>query len=276
MAKLVDLGKDLGTRIDFEDDFDLVIRQKGYKALWSRGVFCPCRLNTQTEQPDPSCTVCGGDGWFYVLPAETPRPLRYDQESPTFKDVDDARATHVVVTSITKDPQIFERFGEWLFGAAMVTAYSFHPIQFRDRLVLVDETMSWQQVIELPASKVIPVGRGDPRTNLRYPAVSLLHAYEVSGTPATAVDRAEAATVNDDGSITFAGSTPAVGTRLALVYRYNPVLILVDHIHGVRGSPKRSKTTSKLGAQLPMPLQSAAKLDFLLSPGTANGAGATL
>jgi hypothetical protein len=61
-------------RSDFRpSEFDQAITTKGYRMWWSRGGLCPCSNNDQTEQPDPTCPLCGGDGYYYFLPDEALR-----------------------------------------------------------------------------------------------------------------------------------------------------------------------------------------------------------
>ena len=59
--------KQIGQRIDFKPtQFDLAIETKGYLLLWERSTQCPCTpVTTQTEQPDPNCSLCKGSGWIY-------------------------------------------------------------------------------------------------------------------------------------------------------------------------------------------------------------------
>ena len=158
----ITLGKDRG-RIDFQDEFDLTIRQKGFRARWSRAVICPCRLNAKTDQADPSCTGCDGDGWFYVLPDEAPNLEEHTAEG--FVDTATGKATQIIVTSMAKNIEIFEIMGEWLFGSVRTTTFSFHKFAYRDRFTLVDGRSEYQQVIEMPDALTIPVGR-KPKTHL--------------------------------------------------------------------------------------------------------------
>jgi hypothetical protein len=118
------LGKDSGRRSDLTDTFDLKVRQKGFRAHWSRAIICPCRLNNVTKHADPSCLGCNGDGWFYVLPDEAASLQKHIDEG--FVDLVDAKATQCLITGMAKEIQVFERLGEWLMGTVRITTFSFH------------------------------------------------------------------------------------------------------------------------------------------------------
>ncbi len=65
------LGKVGAMRVDLEvTEFDKLVFEKGLKVYWERALECPCRLNGQTEQPDPTCDACEGFGHLYVKPSE--------------------------------------------------------------------------------------------------------------------------------------------------------------------------------------------------------------
>lgn len=255
------LGKDSGTRSDFDDEFDLLVRQKGYRALWSRAVMCPCRLNTKTDQADPSCPSCGGDGWFYVLPEEADNLQAYVDAG--FEDTANAKATQVVVTGIAKNVEIYETFGEWVFGQIRCTTFGFHRMAYRDRLVFCDAVTEYQQILEVPAtSRTIPVGN-QPKTNVRYPVKAILAAWEVASN-GTRTNHCPAMSVEADGSITFDdANVPAAGTLVTVVYQHAPVYVILESVLDLRQSPRKFKTTSVLGDILEFPKLLLAKPDYL-------------
>ena len=69
---LLEGQKEAGKRVDFKpDDYVLLVETKGYRLAWSRAAFCPCKpINLQTDQSDPTCTLCEGSGWLRFRPEE--------------------------------------------------------------------------------------------------------------------------------------------------------------------------------------------------------------
>lgn len=250
-------------RVDFEkSDFDRLIREKGYRVRWQAAELCPCRLNSDTDQPDPSCALCDASGYVYTFPDPgDPEMDEYTKEDPPFLSTDTERATQAIVTSMVHDPSIFEKFGEWLNGTAALTTFSFNRVGHRDRFKVIDHTQVYRQVIVVPETQVIPVRRAQ-RESLRYPIVKLRRAFAVStGTP---TDYTETAMVQEDGSLLV---TAPVGTRLSISYEMNPVWVVVNYPHLVRGSLIRFKTKKVLGELEVLPIQAMVRLDYLLSEG---------
>lgn len=250
MAETIDLGKDSGRRSDFSGQFDLKVRQKGFRAYWSRAVLCSCQLNSVTRHADPSCPSCDGDGWYYVLPDEAPS-LKANEDAG-FTDLSNAKATRCLVTSMSKNMEIYENFGEWIMGSVRVTTFSFHKFSYRDRFTLVDGLSEYQQVMEIPASRTITVGRKDPRDFLRYPIINLRHVLEIQS-DGTRLEHRTGVTCNSDGSITFpanASSTstegnPATGSLVTVVYDYHPVLIIMENVIDTRLSYSKFKSPTE-------------------------------
>lgn len=259
-----DIGPSKG-RVDFEpQSFDRLVREKGYRVLWQSAELCPCRLNDDTEQSDPSCTVCDASGYVYTMPDPTsPELIDYTREDPPFLSTDEARATQAVMSSFTHDPQIFEKLGEWLTGTAALTTFSWNRLGHRDRFKVLDHTQVYRQVMRVPESLIIPVKRANAQS-LRYPVVNLRRVFGVNGD--TTTDYTEAATINDDGSLTV---TAPAGTRISVSYEYNPLWVVIDYPHILRGSLIRFKTKKVLGNNEVLPIQAMVRLDYLVSEGRA-------
>lgn len=250
-------------RVDFEkSDFDRLIREKGYRIMWQAAELCPCRLNSDTDQPDPSCPICDSSGYVYVFPDPAePGLIDYTKESPPFESTTTERATQGILTSMTHDPQIFEKFGEWLSGTAALTTFSWNKVGHRDRFKVLDHTQVYRQVITVPSTQVIPVGRV-AREALRYPAVKLRRVFAVVAGATT--DYTETTTIQTDGSLLV---TAPPDTRLSISYEMNPIWVVVDYPHIIRGTLIRFKTTKVLGNNEVLPIQAMVKLDYLVSDG---------
>lgn len=259
----ISLGKVRG-RVDFDPaEFDKTIMSHGARCLWSRALRCPRLLNTETRHADPSCPVCDGDGWFYVKPSNFPRLKEYDCATPKHEDTDNAVATQILVQSITKDPQVFEKIGEWIFGTVRLTPFSFGRVNFHDRIVLTEAVTAYQQVIEVPASRRWTRSAREIETHLRYPVVRILDAYTVpDGDDSVARDISESLTI-EDGEIVIRKDIE-VGTLVTFAYEYNPVFIVQDHMYAWRDTLKSFKTKSSIGVNVYLPHHAMARLDFLI------------
>lgn len=260
----ISLGK-IQNVVDFDRaDFDKTVFVHGARVLWSRALECPCRLNNETRTADPSCKVCGADGYFYVKPNDASRVDLYDCE-PKFLDTADAVATQVLVQSVTKDPQIFEKFGEWVFGTVRVTPFSFARVDFKDRLVMVDAVTSFRQLVTIPTNLVIPFSarKKDPETRMRYKVLTVREAYTVDGETKTEITAK--VTANADGGLTFA-PTLVPGTLVTVSYDYRPTLIVLDHVYAWRDMLQHLKQKTPVGVNTYLPHHAMARLDFLVSP----------
>jgi hypothetical protein len=264
MANTKDIGP-LKPRIDFTaGDFDRLVREKGYRVMWQSAELCPCRLNSDTDQPDPSCTICDASGFVYTFPDPAePTLVDYVNEVPPFESTDTARATQAIVTSMTHSPQVFEKMGEWLSGTAALTTFSFNKVGHRDRFKIIDHTQVYRQVILVPASQIIPIGRAN-REALRYPVVKLRRVFAVTANNLS-VDFTESTEIQPDGSLKV---TATPGTRLSISYEMNPLWIVVDYPHIIRGTLIKFKTDKTLGKLEQMPVQAMVRLDYLVSEST--------
>lgn len=256
--------KEAGRRVDFKpSNFDLAIVTKGYRAWWSRCGICPCRNNDQTDQAAVNCTLCSGTGWFFYLPEIGLDAYEEDQHGNaiTINDAGDAVMIDALMTSQTLDPQIYEKFGEWLFGTAKVTVQPENKLAYRDRLVLADSTMMWGQLIEANGASVIPVTNGLSKHGLRYPAVSV----NMLRTVATIFREGTHYTVDPAGTITWLVTPPAEETLLSINYLIHPVFRIMDHVYAYRDTPVAAKTKalSRAAQHQPLPLHAIAKLDYL-------------
>jgi hypothetical protein len=259
----VALTKDIGPlkpRVDFQkSDFDRLILQKGYRVLWSASELCPCR-NPTTDQANPGCVLCDGDGFVYVFPDPTePDLIDYAKETPAFANTASERATQAIMTSLVNNPQIFEKFGEWLSGTAALTTFSWNRVGHRDRFKVLDHTQLYRQVLEVPSSQIIPVGN-KAVSALRYPVVRLRRAFSADDLGVT-VDYTETVEIQPDGSLKV---TAPPKTKLSIAYEMNPVWVVVDYPHIVRGTLIKFKTGKVLGDNEVHPIQAMVRLDYLL------------
>lgn len=260
------LGKDV-IRSDFApNDFDKEVRAYGYRLMWQAGEDCPCRGSTATENPDSSCKACWGTGFCYVHPCPSaPNIAEYATSAPPFCDTTTSRATQAIITSMTRDTEMFDKYGQWILGTARLTTFSFNEVAFRDRFTLYDSTMVYKQVLKLGSSKLIPVGRH--KDQLRYPVVKMLRVFTVNTKTGAITDHTSTSSVADDGSIDMTLSTAGAGSLVSLRYTMHPVWVVMDHPYATRDTlTKKKEAGSPLGKYLKLPVHCLAKLDFLVDP----------
>lgn len=255
-------------RADFRPtEFDLAITTKGYKMYWSRAGLCPCVNNEQTEQPDPTCTLCKGDAYYYFLPDEAIAAGAAVDSQGNIVELNtagDAVVIYALMTSMTQDVQVFEKFGEWVMGMSKVTVQPGNKLGYRDRLIAVDSQMTWAQIIEYDGSATIPVVGERSKKGLRYPFVCVNHLRSLAKTYRIGSDF----TLTTAGEIQWAvGAAPASGTRLSLHGSIHPVWIVMDHVNAYRDTQLQAGSSGISSQEFQaLPVHAVAKLDFLINP----------
>lgn len=254
-------------RADFlPEEFDKTIWEKGYRLWWSRAALCPCLNNEQTDQTDPTCSLCKGDSYLYFLPdpalqaGGTKDVFGNDVE---INDAGDAVMIQAIMTSFTKDVQVFEKFGEWVFGASRATTQPENRLGYRDRLVAVDSVMPWAQHIDYDGSAEIVVTGGFSKAGLRYPFTEVNYFRSVDTVFREGVDFE----LTDDGTIRWlASAAPDADTRLTVHGAAKPVWICLDHMHTYRDTlvEKGAPGPTRADQYRRLPLQMVVKLDFLI------------
>lgn len=109
----------------FLNKFNGLIRDYGYRVLWQQSMRCGCRLIEGSEQPNPNCPLCAGNGREYF----------------------DAREIDALVENVTVEVDPDHETGVWYSGVARVTVRAEHPIGFRDRIVMLDAVTEFEEVI---------------------------------------------------------------------------------------------------------------------------------
>lgn len=256
-------------RADFRPtEFDQSIQTKGYDMWWSRSAPCPCQNNDQTDQPDILCKLCGGDGFYQFLPdpaiANGALVDRFGNPV-TVHDNGKAVQIKVLMTSLTQDVQVFEKFGEWVFGTARATTQAYNRLGYRDRLTAVKSEMVWSELIEYAGGDTIPVVGARSKAGLRYPIVRLHDFRSV----ARGFKKGEEYQVNDAGEIewlpqfTTAKGRPATGTRLVFHGTVRPVWVVMDHVNTYRDTQLEGGGGIATQKFKTMPTQAIVKLEFL-------------
>lgn len=254
-----------GRRVDFKIElFDQLIATKGTPHWWSRTAHCPCLGNAQTNQADPTCSLCKGTSWLNFLPDERLVDGDVDEAGNEIELNDALTAVSIpaLITNVTKDPQIFERFGQWIFGVARASIQSPNRLGYRDKLTSRRSTLGYSQLITATgASEILVSGMrsaGGLWTNVA--SVNLLRSKTI------------VFKLNEDFEITKTGTlqwliTPPVsGTLLTLQGEFYPSWQVMDHVYADRSTlvSKKSGSTKLIDQFQNMPLHSVVKLDFLV------------
>lgn len=247
--------KEAGQRVDFKPDkFILAIETKGVRLAWHRAARCPCAgVNTQTDQSDPNCSICGGDGWLLFKPAGFVTDT---------KIVGELDATHQVIlgstgavirgllSGITNKFVPYDQVVARLEGISMLTVRPENKLGYYDRLCNLDATVTHCELKDAASGSTL---------SMRYPIrdINLLRSEStvyVKTTDFTIVA----------GDISWVdGQAPAEGTQLACHYLTHPYWRVMDHPHASRMTPVKFKSSAN--DPRPMPVSAVLKYEWMIS-----------
>jgi len=256
-------------RSDFKpSEFDIAIQTKGYDLWWSRYAPCPCLNNDQTEQPSILCKLCKGDGFYAFLPDPAVAAGKtVDQYGNPIEVHPNGKAVKVrgIMTSLTQDVQVFEKFGEWVFGTARLTTQAGNRLGYRDRVTAVESEMVWSERIEYDGGNTIRVTGERNRKGLRYPCVRVHDLRSVETAYRQGLDFVR----TPEGEIMWldsASARPAANTRLTIHGTVHPTWVVMDHVNTYRDTKLEGGTGSVNKQKFEtLPTQAVVKLDFLVN-----------
>lgn len=250
--------KEQGRRVDFKtNDFILAIETKGYRLAWSRMAHCPCvSPNTQTAHPDPTCDLCGGNGWLYFAPTETVAESEVgelDEVQQAIIGQGDVGVIRGIISQAKLNVSMFKETGRWDAAEMMVTVRPENHIGYYDRLINLDSTV--------PRSERVTVEDPESMLSLRYRAVGINLLRSVAQLYQPGVDFEIVA-----GRVSwYPGKAPAAATVLVAHYLYHPAWVVTDFPHAIRTTALKFKTSSPKtprGDPTPLPIQGKVDLDF--------------
>ena len=137
--------------------FDKMIQGLATEFRWSRAMLCSCRLNTDTDQPDPTCSTCAFNGFRYVHPR-----IYADSDVTT-----DWMAVKAVFADAKLDTNLFHEQGEFLHGDGLLTVPGMIDVGYADRWIGTELEMPFSEVLERGADDVVLVGHGGRTTDQR-------------------------------------------------------------------------------------------------------------
>ena len=263
--------KDAGQRVDFKPNkFDLAIENKGYLLAWTRACVCPCIAVTEkTNQPNPNCPQCKGQGWFYIGGNQTQDLSEYNFDVLQQKIIEDSNAMVIrgIITNVMNQYDTLDRLTNWQSGKLSLTVRSENKLALYDRIVVLDPEIVYSEVVVADGTALIDIGRD--QNQVRYPVTGINH---ISGhAPDTdapvAYEHGTDYAANDVGQIEWiSGREPVAETRLALHYHCHPVFLVVEHPHVLRSTLKKFKiqtTKTPRGNPQPLPIQAVVQYEFM-------------
>ncbi len=271
------------------DKFNNLVETHGQRLLWQQAIPCACRLNTQTDQPNPICTICRGSGYEYFDPREIRGIIQNIAGDYQIFPGSGARQGYAIV----------ESFGEWFTGQAILTVRPETPVGFRDRITMLDAAIEFSEIVERTTAKAAATSSspGDPVFRLRYRIVPRvvevfdieqkaniritervirLRVWTAAGETRVLREGADF-DVLPDGTLDLTkgdlrGTGPAVGDRFAIKYVIQPPWIVYDlrPQYFRRARDENQPTEEDL---LPYPRSIGIGIDFLVTPQDEGAAG---
>lgn len=253
--------KEAGQRVDIKpDQLTLLIETKGYRLAWTRAAKCPCApVTTKTEQPDPNCTLCKGQGWLYfgdVDPTDWDKVGDVDEVQKAIIDDSGAMVILGIITNVRKQHDPVNKITRWVSGETQVTVRADNALGYYDRLVSLDTEIVFAEVLVADGTAVLPT---------RYPVTGINLIRSTTATYSIAGDLTVEA-----GVITWrVSSIPVSGTRIAVHYLCHPAWLVMGYPHAFRMSPvkfKSANTSTPAGDPVGLPIQANIQYDFLPEP----------
>lgn len=253
-----------GRRADARpNDFDYLIATKGGRFWWHRAVMCPCEANSQTDQPDPSCTLCKGTGYYHVTPGRyVEGAVDVAGHAVEANDAQTAISVQAWISSVTYDTRVFERFGQWIYGTALLTTSRFNRVGYHDKFEARDQEINFSQLIKGNGSAEIKVTGNRSRAGLwtKIASVNILRSKTQDYLEGTHFR------ISDDGTIVWLVTPPTSGTLLSLHASFHPTWVMMEFPYAARDTLVQKKT-SKLTVPeqfTQLAIRGMVKLDFLV------------
>ena len=245
-------------------EFAKAIQSSGIDFKWSRAVTCPCHWAT-SDHPDPECTRCYGDGWWYVS------PVGYDErEALEATDNVAVRALFSVMGSSLKGSRS-QVIGAWDSGEGVITFPAASQVAYMDRFVSLDQVMAQSQVLIRGAGDIVEVGRVGRTTEEATRAMnySPLRINWLATESTVFVPRVDFRIIepqsNQPARLLFqAGRGPSEGERFVVHYNCHPIWIVTEAVYG--NQTLRGPEEGQKGPEAPrnLPLTFKVALDFLV------------
>ena len=253
--------KATGQRVDFKPDkFETLIETKGYLLAWMRASPCPCSpIATETKQPDPTCSLCNGDVWYY-FGGNINQVLEDigDFTALQKKIINDNSAMVIrgVLGGIEVKDDPWDKMGHWRSGVMNLTVRHENRLAHYDKIVCLDSDVVYTEIV---------LATGGYTTPSKYLMTGVNEIRSVS-----TVYEADVHFKIVEGILTWFSTItpPTINTRLSLHYLCHPTFLIMDHPHAIRTTSVKYKTSTpatKLGDPRKLPVQAVVKLEFVPS-----------
>ncbi len=249
------------------DDFAKTIQTLGLTFRWSRAIECPCSM-TDSDQFNPACPRCKGDGWWYVNPAQ------YDEPHATR----DYLELKCVFGATGKSDTEQKQPGEWTSGEATMTFQGHLSVGYRDRFIGIEQRMSRTETLlrggDRAAGSIVAVGKGRRTTGaqleaMRYEPIHVSFVADDTGAGTIYYPRRDFVLLEPQLTEPsrlrwLPGRGPAVGDRFAIHYDFRPVWVVEESPHSYTSAlPGPEKGSKGPLAVRELPTVWKVLLDFL-------------
>ena len=219
------------------------IETQGVRLAWSRATSCACApVNAQTQQPDPNCPLCQGEGTFYFVPPDYVLSADAGELTEVQQAILDNGAALIrgIVGKSHHIEEFYDPLGRWRWGKMFVAVRPENRIGFHDRLVNLDSIIVHSESVIVEAnSAVVPT---------RYTVIDLTMMRSLTTVYSSATDYT---IVN--GVITLDPTViPTEDTRLSVHYTTHPTWLVTDSPHAIRETSRRIPAPGSTGAYTPL------------------------
>jgi hypothetical protein len=236
-------------RADFRpNEFSRVILQHGKRLVWRKAMLCPC-LREESGQADLDCSDCDGSGFVYVDPL----------------------SIQAHMASFSKNTRIYEKFGLWQTGEVQVTVQQAYRLGYRDSLEMLDDLMSFDELIEKGDRRGRKSALDPGVDSARYRITHLTKALVRSGNDSIPLEVGYHIEVDENGHLKWTAPGNSLvpdKSFVSLRYDFHPVWIVISHPHAQRSDVRGTKTDGPADVVDGLPLQIGAQLDFLADVNT--------
>lgn len=239
-----------------------LIELRGERLAWTRAGACPCSHNAETDQPDPTCSLCNGLGWFYFAPREYNPTDKGELTTVQQAILDDSGA--VVIKGATQRAIVaqtpYTGLGNWRTGQLMVSVRGENRLGYYDRLVNLDREICYYEIVEVPADEAVPI-----RLRYRASGINIVRSLDT----VYAYDAEYQLTPRGELEF-FPGLRPPPGTTLGVHYLMHPTFLVTDYPHATRGTTalrRRTPRVSPTGNPQILPIQAEIRLEFVPDSG---------
>lgn len=244
--------------------FSKLLQGRGLWYRWSRALTCPCLLNSETRQWDPTCTRCGGDGWLYVNPCA----------AENRHDTNDYIRVRCIFSSVSGQPTVTDPVGAWDNSVATLTVQNEMRVGFRDRFVSEEQEMAWSEQL-VRGADLVPIGRNGrsttvQKTAMRYEPIRVNYVEDDDGAgnprvyyQGTDFDFVPPLNSEPAHMKWRTGLGPPDGTLYTIHYDIRPVWVVEEFIFSVQNSKGPASGLKGADVLQILPTTFKVRLDFL-------------